>query len=523
MALIPRKTYPELTALTAPVVDGDVLAVYRSPGPLRRTTATIFADYIKAFFSAVSGGTLVGFQQAGTDALLINMQEAVRILYFTPEQFSGTDQQRVQAAYNAAGDYPGSQAFARRVLLSRFYDTTATINIPAYVGTDGIGMGRSGLRPTMSSGPALRARSTEGGIYLSWMRSFTIDCVNLTGSAYALELDSQKIATITQVGFWNCDTTSHATWLKQGIQNLIFDQCHWLNNRLHHRIGEPFTSGSFPTTIMHRGCIWEAGLATGAEAVLIQDACSVTFDQKCVDQANLQTVVFRVASSAAQQTDANHKWLNHYHENNPTGPVPESTWRFEGNASSPLKGCAILGASIHGPADSVSHIYATNTDRLQVKDCTVPTTHAWITSGGNNANNDVDARFVGACAFQNPLYNTTKIAFSDTEVVVYNSGILVPTIVKQATGVYNVNFSRDLKTTASFMSVVAQDAGAEPLLASSYFLDVNTIQVLVYSRNAADAVVPTPNTSGTAIPIPDLAPANATRVYLTVEGTIEAP
>lgn len=78
MALIPRKTYPELTALTAPVVDGDVLAVYRTPGPLRRTTATVFADYIKAFFSASGGSALVTFLQAGTSAVARSMQAKER-------------------------------------------------------------------------------------------------------------------------------------------------------------------------------------------------------------------------------------------------------------------------------------------------------------------------------------------------------------------------------------------------------------------------------------------------------------
>jgi hypothetical protein len=33
MATTPRKTFPELQALSAPVVDSDVLAVYRSPVP----------------------------------------------------------------------------------------------------------------------------------------------------------------------------------------------------------------------------------------------------------------------------------------------------------------------------------------------------------------------------------------------------------------------------------------------------------------------------------------------------------
>lgn len=78
MALPPRKTYPELSALTAPVVDGDVLAAYRSPGPLRRLTASTFADYIKAFFSASGGSALVGFLQAGTGAVLRTMQSKAR-------------------------------------------------------------------------------------------------------------------------------------------------------------------------------------------------------------------------------------------------------------------------------------------------------------------------------------------------------------------------------------------------------------------------------------------------------------
>lgn len=74
MATTPRKTFPELQALSAPVVDSDVLAVYRTPGPAKRTTATIFADYIKAFFSASGGSALVNFLQAGTGAVARTLQ-----------------------------------------------------------------------------------------------------------------------------------------------------------------------------------------------------------------------------------------------------------------------------------------------------------------------------------------------------------------------------------------------------------------------------------------------------------------
>ena len=40
------KTYPELTELTAPIVNSDVVAVYRSPGPLKRTTALEVSEYV---------------------------------------------------------------------------------------------------------------------------------------------------------------------------------------------------------------------------------------------------------------------------------------------------------------------------------------------------------------------------------------------------------------------------------------------------------------------------------------------
>lgn len=40
------KTYPELSPLSEDVEDTDVLALYRSPGPLRRTTAGAFGNYV---------------------------------------------------------------------------------------------------------------------------------------------------------------------------------------------------------------------------------------------------------------------------------------------------------------------------------------------------------------------------------------------------------------------------------------------------------------------------------------------
>jgi len=64
------KTVPELDALTAPVVDSDVVPLYRSPGPLKRTTATTFADYLVKLASS--------FVQAGTGAVARTVQARMR-------------------------------------------------------------------------------------------------------------------------------------------------------------------------------------------------------------------------------------------------------------------------------------------------------------------------------------------------------------------------------------------------------------------------------------------------------------
>jgi len=60
MAIIPRKTYPELTAQTT-VADSDLIATYRSPGPLKKLTALIFGTWVVQ--------TLTAFVQDGIGAI----------------------------------------------------------------------------------------------------------------------------------------------------------------------------------------------------------------------------------------------------------------------------------------------------------------------------------------------------------------------------------------------------------------------------------------------------------------------
>jgi hypothetical protein len=66
----PRKTFPELQALSAPVADGDLLAVYRTPGPAKRTTASVVATY--------TGSIATNFLASGTGAVARTSQNKMR-------------------------------------------------------------------------------------------------------------------------------------------------------------------------------------------------------------------------------------------------------------------------------------------------------------------------------------------------------------------------------------------------------------------------------------------------------------
>ena len=62
----PRKTFPELQALSAPVLDTDVLAVYRTPGPAKRTTASVLGSYVNTVIGTAFTRTLLDDADAAT-------------------------------------------------------------------------------------------------------------------------------------------------------------------------------------------------------------------------------------------------------------------------------------------------------------------------------------------------------------------------------------------------------------------------------------------------------------------------
>jgi hypothetical protein len=180
----PRKTFPELQALSAPVVDSDLLAVYRSPGPAKRTTASVLSDYIKAFFSPSTGAALVGSIQTGTGAVTRTLQargrDRVSIFDFIPVAEhaailagNGASTYDCTAALNAA--IASVSVNAEAFLLPGpeiwfppgWYEFASTVEIDKTVSLVGGGCGMNGGQSTVLNWPA----ANMGGLVFLWTNS----------------------------------------------------------------------------------------------------------------------------------------------------------------------------------------------------------------------------------------------------------------------------------------------------------------------------------------------------------------
>tara|TARA_R110000868_G_scaffold91469_4_gene253700 strand:- start:1861 stop:3303 length:1443 start_codon:yes stop_codon:yes gene_type:complete len=100
------KTYPQLDAAATPVVDTDVMAVYRSPGPLKQTPLSELYSYIKTFFEASGGSALVGFIASAAGAIATTLQARGRKVIYASDfgvTGDGTDEaSKMRSAIAAA-------------------------------------------------------------------------------------------------------------------------------------------------------------------------------------------------------------------------------------------------------------------------------------------------------------------------------------------------------------------------------------------------------------------------------------
>ena len=240
------KTVPQLDALSAPVVDSDVLTLYRSPGPLRRTPASTVQSYMQtgvatlATLAASGGSALVGFLQAGSNITARTVQAKLRDTVSL-----------VETGGVANGTTDNGNAFARA-----FANLTAGQALHIPVGTTLLtaatiasGANPNGFRPPaglmiVGEGPdsIIRIKRTDFGSFYGFsivndnitFRDLTIE-VEVDGGSWcavaALLADKRNLRfeNVIFKGIGAISGTYGVTAYFTDFERIVFSECHFDN------------------------------------------------------------------------------------------------------------------------------------------------------------------------------------------------------------------------------------------------------------------------------------------------------
>lgn len=248
----PRKTFPELQALSAPVVDTDVLAVYRTPGPAKRTTASVLGSYVNtvigtaftrtllatasnsAFLTALGqiASSFVDFIQSGTGAVTRTAQAKLRDVV-SVKDFGATgdgstnDSSAInlalatgKAVYFPEGTYKAANLTSSASDQVLFTDGNVTIQKNANGDLLTLSGNNVTLRGLKFAGDASSPTFTGSGVVASGDNFSAIDCASYWMSGRALKATgghTQIIGTKAGAVYQTTDATASGYDIELGV------------------------------------------------------------------------------------------------------------------------------------------------------------------------------------------------------------------------------------------------------------------------------------------------------------------
>lgn len=440
----------------------------------------------------------VTFLQAGTGAVTrtaqAKMRDTVSVKDFGAVGDGVTDD---TAAIQAAIDYAGnwsSVAFAKTLYLpSGIYKTTATLLVRPYVNIVGDSMGKTTIKPTISSGPALSSDATTGvaEAYLQRFANFAIDGTNVTSTGYGWLFKQNKNSVIEQIRFLNFTGSANpVVSIEHACYGLSFNDCVWETNQAHLQVIDTnAASGLFPTTIYFTACRFDETTQNATNGIYVRNSSDIQFI-RCIFQSMRSFYAIYMEGTSSAATGHDHIIRDCWFEDNGNGQVNSSAIYLKGVSGKPMNGVAVVNNRFHQSGANLP----TYQMRLEWCDKTYINQNVegfggtFLKNSGNNTNTYIEEGAVSACELHYPVTAVAWGNFSGKGSVTVNDSFGVSGIVRNSAGSYTVTLSKTMNNSSYVVTANAEDGSLYTgLFCSPSGLTTTTFNLSV-SRNDSTLV-----------------------------------
>jgi hypothetical protein len=393
----------------------------------------------------------------------------------------------LQAAIDAAGNW-SSVAFAKTLYIpSGVYKTTATLLVRPYINIVGDSMGKTTIKPTIASGPALSSDSTGGAAeaYLQRFSNFAIDGTNVTGTGYGWLFKTNKNSVIEQIRFVNFTASAGPVVSIEGAcYGLSFNDCVWETNQSHLQIVDTdAATGLFSTTIYFTACRFDETTQNSTNGIYIRDCSDIQFI-RCIFQAMRSFYAIYIEGTANAATGHDHIIRDCWFEDNGNGQVNSSAIYMKGVSGKPMNGCIVEANRFHQSGINLPtyQLRLQYCDKLYIQFNAEGFGGTFLKDSGNNTNIYIERKSVSASEISYPNVPVAWGSFNGKTTVTLNSTFGVSGIVRNSAGNYTVTMSQTMSNGNTAVIANAEDGSVGvPLICITVPIDTTTFAIGIFT------------------------------------------